>query len=143
MRGRAEGHLHSEDGIWRWYYKVLPHRIAILAGVSALALAVLGTVAVVIAWSGGDSDTGPAANSGLNTASQSAFENSATLAGIEDAPVAFPNERVIYPPRTGNAGMAGSRDAAVSALALLGVMVAVITGARIMTRTSGPSHRGR
>lgn len=122
---------------------MLPHRIALRITSTTLIVAALASAGIAIAGCGSGSDSDSSTSSNPNTAAQKTFVNSGNLLDVTDAPVSLPSEKVIYPPRTGNAGMAASHATINSALILLGVMAAVIAAARITTKAPSSAHRQR
>jgi hypothetical protein len=116
---------------------MLSRRISLFVGSTALALAATVSVGWLVASGdgsiGGRPSGSDAATSDLNTASQKTFENSATLVDVDDDPVSLPSEKVIYPPSTGNAGLAGAETSALAMVALAAVAASLIAAARFAT----------
>lgn len=82
---------------------------------------------------GNTSNSANPAASDLNTASQKSFENSANLVDVTDAPVSLSSEKVIYPPSTGNAGLARGHGSDAAAVVLVGAAVLLVAGTRMFT----------
>lgn len=116
---------------------MISRRITLVVGSTALALAATVSVGWLVA-AGNDATRGTptgsdSTSSDLNTASQKTFENSATLVEVDDDPVSLPSEKVIYPPSTGNAGLASPEQTPFTMLALAAMAVSLIAATRVVT----------
>ncbi len=112
----------------------MTRRAALFVASSAVVIAVVAAVGAAGAWPLRASHETSSATSNLNTTSQKTFGNSGNLVDVTDNPVSLPSEKVIYPPRTGNAGFATPPREATSVVAVLLLGTAsLIAGSRMLT----------
>ncbi|MBX7110240.1 MAG: hypothetical protein K1X87_00105 [Dehalococcoidia bacterium] len=110
-----------------------PFVMLVAAGVIVLAgVAVAGAASVWPLKS--HQSAGPVA-SNLNTASQKSVGTTGTFVDVTDNPVSLPSEKTIYPPRTGNAGLATPHQVPNTAIPpLLAATAILLLAARFATR---------
>ncbi|MEZ4554463.1 MAG: hypothetical protein R3B59_11265 [Dehalococcoidia bacterium] len=110
-------------------------RLVLLVASTAAAVAGLTVLGAVVL-----SDTTPP-NPGVDTQSstagttaQKSLGNTGSFVDLNDNPVSLPAERTIYPPRTGNAGIAAVHHDALLPLAFVGTATLLLGIARTATR---------